>query len=252
MTRIIVHIGAPKCGSTYLQRVLLRGRAALRDQGVDYPHGGQSHPGNGEMIYSLTRPWCTERFASAHTLLFSHELLFAMAGKARRLAAIAQCLQATVDLLCLLRPFDEQLFGDYSQNVKQALAEGTTQDLSERSYRQFVWARQKQIRPAEFLDEWQAVLPMATIHAHHHSDLRRAVETLCPATRTLDWRVPAWRSNRSLPMEACENLLAGRAGTTARAGKDAGRTDQRRAWTRAVFAHEAEALKMRYGLSLHG
>jgi len=38
--RAVVHVGAPKTGSTYLQAVLWRNRAALRAAGVLYPAFG--------------------------------------------------------------------------------------------------------------------------------------------------------------------------------------------------------------------
>lgn len=40
MTRLIVHIGAPKTGTTAVQKFLFRNRGALAQQGVLYPAGG--------------------------------------------------------------------------------------------------------------------------------------------------------------------------------------------------------------------
>jgi hypothetical protein len=37
MTRVYLHIGAPKTGTTYLQEVLFRNRARLAEHGVLYP-----------------------------------------------------------------------------------------------------------------------------------------------------------------------------------------------------------------------
>ena len=48
--RIILHFGAPKAGSTFLQRVLLQNTDRLAAAGVAYPHDGSGHPGNAEAI----------------------------------------------------------------------------------------------------------------------------------------------------------------------------------------------------------
>ena len=37
MTRVYLHIGAPKTGTTYLQEVLFTNRARLAEHGVLYP-----------------------------------------------------------------------------------------------------------------------------------------------------------------------------------------------------------------------
>lgn len=42
-TKVFLHIGAPKTGTTYLQEVLARNRDAMRERGVLYPRGQAHH-----------------------------------------------------------------------------------------------------------------------------------------------------------------------------------------------------------------
>src|SRR3954451_19660102 len=48
-----VHIGAPKSGTTYLQKALWDNRAALRDRGVLYP--GETFASHAHAVLDLTR-----------------------------------------------------------------------------------------------------------------------------------------------------------------------------------------------------
>ena len=44
--KVILHIGAPKCGSTYLQKVMLKNQENLISKGFYYPTPPGEHPGN--------------------------------------------------------------------------------------------------------------------------------------------------------------------------------------------------------------
>ncbi|MEM1302344.1 MAG: hypothetical protein AAGH17_07165, partial [Pseudomonadota bacterium] len=222
--------------------------------GIAYPHTGAGHPGNGEVIYALTGPWLEQQFARAQTIILSHELLFAQAPRAQRLRTLADRLNIHVDIIAFLRPFDEVILGDYSQNLRQNLTgiQRSGRAFQGRSFRQFAWARQKDIQPAQFLSEWQAALPSAQLHLHHHTDIKPALIGLLPQMSQLDWHVPVWRSNPSLSRTACadliqttlsqrhENASIPRAGT---ASQTAPTDDQRmRAWLRAIFKPQRRAL----------
>ena len=54
--RILLHIGSPKCGSTYLQRALLQNRDRLAAHGIRYPHDGGEHPGNAAQPFTMSTP----------------------------------------------------------------------------------------------------------------------------------------------------------------------------------------------------
>ncbi|MEL6608097.1 MAG: hypothetical protein AAFO93_04210 [Pseudomonadota bacterium] len=253
MRRIILHIGSPKCGSTYLQRVLERARRGLPDLGLHYPrHGTGTHPGNGMVVPVITRPWLTSAFQTAPTLILSHEDLFARARDGRRLATLAADMDAEVQIVTILRPFDEMLLGDVSQNIKQAQSTGMADApiLGGRDLRQFVWARHKDIQPAHFIAEWHKAVPGPRPRVATLYKLKRTFVDLAPELREIDWTLPQWRSNPSLPPAACAaRIAAGRATSPVPDGQP---TARQRAWIRSVFAGQAAALEQQFGISLHG
>ncbi len=261
MSRILLHIGAPKCGSTFLQRVLLKNQARLRSAGVDYPHIGAGHPGNGLMLPGLTAPWLEGRLQAAHTIIFSHELLFAVAADGRKLARIAQRLNVQVQVIAFLRPFEELLFGDYSQTVKQALPEIAARRATVPPFEHFVQARRSRIQPARFLEDWQSLFMDIPLHAAPHTEIRPIMEAYVPALAQADWSLPKWRTNPSLRIEDCEALVEAAPGhpepyALLQAAQkhshklDIGRTQARRALIRASFAQEAAALRSKFGINV--
>lgn len=259
MRRLILHVGAPKCGSTFFQRVMLKNRGKLCDLGLNYPHLGLGHPGNGEVIYEITEPWLTRQFERAPTLILSHELLFAQAARATRLRHLVERMEVQVDIVAFLRPFDEIVLGDYSQTLLQNLPAfiETGRAFHGRSFRQFAWARQKDIQPAAFLAAWQAALPSACLHLAQHRDIRATLNRLIPATSAMDWTLPAWRTNPSLSRIACEDAVA--AALSPAGGSKASIAEnalpfgdgRMRAWLRDIFDPQRYALIETFGFDVN-
>lgn len=250
MKQIIVHVGAPKCGSTYLQRVLLREQRTLRQHGLDYPHSGQGHPGNGLSIFELTEPWLAEKFERFQTVVFSHELLFARADDAAKLGTLCQKLNVQLCIVAFLRPFDDLIFGDFSQHIKQGLQASSkpSHALAGRSFRQFVWARHKDIQPAHFLDRWAAVTHESRMLVAAHTKIAETLALLNPAFAEINWHLPKWKANPSLETNMCEAMLANGAPCPDMHAQfpDPGRSQRRRQWINAVFAQQRRDLIDRF------
>ncbi|MEO0358162.1 MAG: hypothetical protein AAF386_07680 [Pseudomonadota bacterium] len=258
MTRsIILHIGAPKCGSTYLQRVMLRNQAWLRDKGVNYPHRGQGHPGNADQIDRIGPAWIDANLGGFETLILSHENLFSCAARGRRLANLCYAQDISLKIIAFLRPFQDWLAADYSQALRQHLIDPETQ-AKPPAFATFVRRRRAKIRPTAFLENWQSLVPDHPITVAHHTDVRRVFCGLCTPLVQADWAVPKWQTNTSLPLVQSirlEHELARGAAPSIElerrtlASVDTGAAPFA-AQINAVFKSEAQAAKTTFGVSL--
>src|SRR5919204_5976607 len=136
-TRVYLHIGPPKTGTTYLQGVLRHWHAELREQGVLFPAAptldhfhaaldarGRHAFGVGEG-HDAPRPKARGawrrlvRAAMAHhgTVVISHELLAtADAEHARR--AVADLTDAEVHVIATVRDPARQMVSSWQERVK--------------------------------------------------------------------------------------------------------------------------------------
>ncbi len=266
--RIVLHIGSPKCGSTYLQRVMLRNAAALGAAGIRYPHDGSSHPGNAASLGTIDRATLDKHFSDGiHTVVFSHEDLFSNARRGTALAGLAAEVGAVVQIVVFLRPFSDLVFGDYSQFMKQYFDRylASRMPYDGRDFEAFVLERVRVLTPATFLTRWRDVFPAPPLILEHHRRIRPVLEGLLGDGPALDWRVPPSDTNPSLRMEDCDRLAARmrdpamtddeirdlfKAAFKCTGEPDAGRSDARRAWVEARFAGEARALLDRFGFDI--
>lgn len=263
--RILLHVGSPKCGSTYLQRVMLRNAAVLEAAGLRYPHDGGAHPGNAAGLAGIDRPTLERHFAGGiHTLILSHEDLFPDAGRGAALARLAAEDGTALQVVTFLRPFSEMVYGDFSQFMKQNFGHylAARQPYEGMDFEAFVQARARVLTPAAFLARWQALIPGRPIRLDHHRRIRPVIETLLGEVPGFDWRVPRGEANLSLRMEDCDRIAGalrdpGRSpgevrtifkAAFARTGEpDAGRSPERTARIETVFAAETRALQRRFG-----
>jgi hypothetical protein len=263
--RIVLHIGAPKCGSTYLQRVMLRNTATLEAAGIRYPHDGQSHPGNAASLGAIDRATLERHFSGGiHTVIFSHEDLFPNAQRGAALARLAAEDGTTVQIVVFLRPFSEMIFGDYSQFMKQFFDRylASRDPYDGRDFEAFVLERARVLTPAAFLTRWQAIVPAPPLILDRHRRIRAVLEGLLGEGVVLDWRVPPSETNPSLRMEDCDRLAAAmrdptiadddiramfKAAFHRKGDPDGGRSAARVAWVEARFAGETGALLKRFG-----
>lgn len=263
--RVLLHIGAPKCGSTYLQRVMLRNAATLEASGIRYPHDGSHHPGNAANLGAIDSEALDRHFSGGiHTLIYSHEDLFSAPRQGAALARLAAISGTRLQIIAFLRPFSEIVFGDYSQFMKQHFESylAARKAYDGQDFETFVEARRRVLTPVSFLDRWQALTPDLPLRLTHHRKIRAVMEDLIGADVRLDWKVPPSEVNPSLRMEDCDRLVELLHDPSAddglirdefksafrRTGEpDAGRSTARAALIEARFASEIKGLKKAFG-----
>ncbi len=206
--RLYLHIGAPKCGSTYLQRVMLKNHKTLLQQGVLYPHTGQGHAGTDGEILTYSAAQLAELFADTDVVFMSHEDLFSKAKMASNFAKHCKELNIDVQIIAFFRPFDEIVFGDYSQFVKKNFSDWikTRDPFEGQSFEEFVARRAKVLLPTKFFTDWNTAVPDNPIMLRSHRDIRQTIQEIFPDI-TFDWHLNAKQTNPSIAMEDCERLV---------------------------------------------
>ncbi len=266
--RILLHVGSPKCGSTYLQQVLLQNADILEAHGIRYPHEhGETpgHPGNAAELDRIDRAGLEAMFAGdMHTVVLSHEDLYSKARMADPLAELTRKDGTLVQVLAFLRPFSEFLYGDYSQFMKQHFETF----LAERNpyggmdFDAFIDRRVRNLKPAMFLANWQKRFTETALQVNGHRAIRPVMERQLGADLPLDWEVPHHHTNPSLRMADCDRIAAAMRDTTLpdeeirdvfRAAFhhtkqfDTGRTPERTARIEQAFAEENAELHAQFG-----
>lgn len=208
--RILLHVGSPKCGSTFLQQTLLRNRRALAAHGIHYPHDGGEHPGNAAKIHLLDRCTYDGFFEDdKHTVILSHEDLYSMARRGSTLAEFARADGAEVHILAFLRPFSEFVFGDYSQFMKQFFESflAARAPYQGQNFRDFALRRVEKLQPATFLKNWcKCFGPNAAITVDSHRKIRPILSDILGPGLELDWDMPKHLTNPSLRMIDCDRI----------------------------------------------
>lgn len=265
--RILLHVGSPKCGSTYLQRVMLQNRDLLKKQRVHYPHDGSDHPGNAAQIKDIDPNTLLGYFeGDIHTTILSYEDLYATAELCKPLAKLCREHDIAVQLIVFLRPFSEFVYGDYSQFMKQFFE----QFLAKRSaydgqdFKTFAYRRIERMQPAEFLDDWRKLFPELPMIMERHQNIQTLIEQLLgpDLVNSLDWDVDIAKVNPSLRMEDCDRIAKAMQDPDItddairemlykafqQAGQDdAGKTPERTAWLEKKFAPHNAALLKEFG-----
>lgn len=265
MTRtIVLHPGAPKSGSTFLQRAMLRNRARLRDCGIAYPHPGHGHPGNAGGIATMGPADFAALFEEgAQTVVLSHENLFALAPDAAPLARWARAQGVTIRRVVFLRPWSDFVFGDVSQKMKQHANRylETRSPFDGLTLEEIALRRLHEVDPVELLMRWSRVIPTPRLVLASHRRIAEVMEDLL-GNPGLDWAVPFGETNPSLRIADCEMLAAMmrdpaepedriRAALSAAYGRsgqpDPGRSAERRRWIETLFAAANHELRVIYG-----
>jgi hypothetical protein len=208
--RIILHVGSPKCGSTYLQHVLLQNQALLRKNGVNYPASEGNHPGNGMILKDMTQAQFDGLFPdpNVHTTLLSHESLYSVPLWTKPLSEMIKGTDITVQIVAFLRPLSAFIYGDYSQFMKQffdAYLE-TRSPYDGKTFEEFATHRIENLKPANFLQSWANLYPGLPLSIDSHLNIRPSVESLIGTIRGMDWDVPAEATNPSLRVSDCDSI----------------------------------------------
>ena len=207
--RIILHVGSPKCGSTFLQRVMHKNADTLLAHGIRYPAPPEAHPGNAGDLKTIDRDRYEAMFADdVHTVVLSHEDLYSKARTADALVGLAQPEGTEIQVVAFLRPFSDFLFGDYSQLMKQNFDRylQARRPYDGMTFRDLIDRRVDKLDPARFLSNWQARVKTPPVHVAGHRDIRPVMEGLLGADMDLDWTVERHTTNPSLRMEDCDRI----------------------------------------------
>jgi len=185
--RVLLHVGTPKTGTSYLQDVLFRNREVLSAAGIAYP--AERHDSHFLSALDLMQlPWGglqTEAIGAwddlagqvrealshgAHTAIISHEIL-ATASRAqigRALASLGHGAGVEIHLVLSVRDLVRQIPAEWQENVKHRAQLGYGAFLDqitdpERGSRIGAWFWGVQEVP-DILDRWGQELPAEHIH----------------------------------------------------------------------------------------
>ncbi|MEZ5094728.1 MAG: hypothetical protein R2731_00455 [Nocardioides sp.] len=181
--RVILHVGTPKTGTSYLQDVLFRNRRRLPTRGLSYPADRpDAHFLAGLDLMQL--PWggleneavgAWEELARAvrrwpGTSIVSHEILAAASRPQaeRALESLGLGAGAEVHLVLSVRDLTRQIPAEWQENLKHRSALSYRDFLDQiqdpaRSGRVASWFWSVQELPA-ILDRWAAHLPADRVH----------------------------------------------------------------------------------------
>lgn len=228
VTRVFLHIGSPKTGTTFLQDVLWAQRDNARQQGLLLPMSGfndhylatldvrgiAGDPAHPERAVGMWQRLVAEALEWPGDVLVSHEL-FAGATAEQATGAVAALADggAEVHLVLTARDLDRQLTAEWQEHVKHrstvSFSEFVASVREDGERASWFWQVQDFAR---LLERWGAGLPRERVH----------VVTVPPAGTppTTLWRrfagllgldpdafdIDVPRSNTSLGMEQAELL----------------------------------------------
>lgn len=178
--RVIIHVGTPKTGTSFVQDILFTHRAALRDEGIFYfgdrhdahflaaldlmelPWGGleAEAAGSWDQLATAVRHW-------PETAIISHEIL-GHASRDHVARALESLGDAEIHLVLSARDLVRQIPAEWQENVKHRRTKtwhDYLEDLTDPSrpgeISQWFWAVQE---VPDILDRWGATLPRERIH----------------------------------------------------------------------------------------
>jgi hypothetical protein len=182
MTRVVLHVGLPKTGTTYLQTVLAHHRDALRETGVLYPfvrpqamflgavevRGSREKFGlTAEDVAGTWQALCDRVLSHAGTSVISHEILGG-AEPDEIAAALAPLAGIEVDVVVTARDLGRQATAHWQEEVKL----GDTRSFAELERDQLRADVPEGARPhfwhaqdyAAALRRWATAVPAERVH----------------------------------------------------------------------------------------
>lgn len=171
--RIILHIGAPKSGTTYLQTLLWHNRAALREAGVLVPGTELADYNRAAMALRTQRrgkgparaAWrrlCEETAQWPGTVVLSSEW-FCLVPDDLIPRALEELPDAEVDVVFTARSFLGQVPAAWQETLKLGTGQSLDSFVDELGHdgeRWSWWA----LDPAEVLGRWARVVPAERLH----------------------------------------------------------------------------------------
>lgn len=178
--RVILHVGTPKTGTSYVQDVLLAHQEALAELGILYPAdrhdahflaaldlmqlpwGGLEEEATGrwEMLAGQVRSW-------PGTAIISHEI-FGTASRGQVHRALDSLGDAEIHIVLSARDLARQLPAEWQETVKHRRVISYTDFLDQlcdenrtSQIAQWFWGVQE---IPEILDRWGATLPAERVH----------------------------------------------------------------------------------------
>jgi hypothetical protein len=180
--RVVVHVGVPKSGTSFLQATLRENADRLAEQGVWHPaqqHRGMfhaaleltgNHPGWGVPQKRIDGTWaelCREALRRGGTTVFSHELFSNVAAKDVG-PALAHLDGADVHVVVTARDLARQLPAEWQEGVKHgrglrfdSFLRRVLDPGRSHTHAQKFWRHQD---IAEILDRWGGSLPPDHVH----------------------------------------------------------------------------------------
>lgn len=179
--RVVLHVGAPKTGTTFLQQGLWRNREALRDQGFHLPGKRQVDMFEAAVeVRGSYRFWgidearvrgtwarlCREASSTPGTTLMSHEVL-AAATPEQVEAALAAFGDVELHLVFTARDVSRQVVSEWQERVKNGGKERfasyrrTLEETIDRHDAAPFWLAHDVV---SVLDRWAATLPPEQVH----------------------------------------------------------------------------------------
>ena len=171
--RVFFHIGVPKAGTTFVQTMMWRHRAQLRDQGLHYPgskrldhyHAAHDlrHPGAGRHGGAWPRV-VREVAAWPGRSLITHEF-FGMCTADQARVAVAALAPARVDVVVTARDYVRQFPAIWQEAVKMGSALSLDAFMDRAMARELrgAWSWQSQDLP-RILRRWASAVPQARVH----------------------------------------------------------------------------------------
>jgi hypothetical protein len=267
--RIILHIGAPKCGSTYLQRVMLKNQALLLKAGIFYPHvnDGRTHAGNAGRIHVYVEEGrVSQHFESgASTVFLSHEDLFERPERGEILAQWASENNVQLDIIAFLRPYSQMIFGAYSQFMKEHFDRyiENREPYDGMNFEEFGRDRFRKVNVALAIRRWFDIARSGTIALYYYRQIREVMRNhIGPVAEQMDWSLDANLSNPSLKIADCDRIAAAirdpaidentirsmfRAAFENAQGDDPGKTPERIRMLEELHAVRNRIIKQDYG-----
>jgi hypothetical protein len=180
--RVVVHVGAPKSGTTFLQRTLWALRGPLREAGFTCPGSSQQEMFHaaievrerfefwGRDPESLRGTWarlCREAHAFEGTTIMSHELLAAATAE-QAARALKELDGLEVHLVYTARDLARQVMSEWQERVKNGSTSSfadfeqvITAHLRDGDSSASFWRNQNLV---EVLDRWAGGVPPAQVH----------------------------------------------------------------------------------------